>query len=79
MNKLILGLGIGLGVGVVCRLATIPLPSPPTLIGALLVLAMTLGYLSADKLFRCRANTTKNLCGGPSGKAASEKPSPPTP
>ena len=77
MNKLLLGLGVGLAVGGVCRLVSIPLPSPPSLIGALLVLAMTLGYLATDKLYRCRANTTKHLCGGPSGRAKADPASPP--
>ena len=41
--KIALGLILAFAIGVACRLATIPLPAPPVLIGALLVLAMTLG------------------------------------
>lgn len=43
--KIALGLLLALAIGVVCRLAAIPLPAPPVLFGALLVLATTLGYV----------------------------------
>ena len=43
-SGLVLALLIGLG----CRLLDIPLPAPPKLQGALLVVAMTLGFLVAD-------------------------------
>jgi XapX domain-containing protein len=46
--KILLGLILGLAIGAVCRWTDIPLPSPPKLIGAVLVLAMTVGYLVAD-------------------------------
>lgn len=44
MTALALALGLGIGIG--CRLADLPLPAPPRLSGALLVVAMTLGYLA---------------------------------
>ncbi len=47
-----LGLGLGLAIGVGCRMLDIPLPAPPRLVGALLVVAMTLGFLGADWLLR---------------------------
>ena len=47
--KVALGLVLALVIGVACRLATIPLPALPVLIGALLVLAMTVGYVAADR------------------------------
>ncbi|MGP1395521.1 MAG: DUF1427 family protein [Inquilinaceae bacterium] len=65
--KVALGLLLALAIGVACRLAAIPLPAPPVLIGALLVLAMTLGYVVTDRLAAHRKATSKPLCGGPSG------------
>ncbi len=66
--KVALGLALALAIGVACRLAAIPLPAPPLLIGALLVLAMTLGYVVTDRYAAHRVARTKPLCGGPSGK-----------
>ena len=66
--KVALGLFLALAIGVACRLAGIPLPAPPVLIGALLVLAMTLGYVVTDRLAVHREAKSKPLCGGPSGQ-----------
>lgn len=63
-----LGLLLALAIGVACRLAGIPLPAPPVLIGALLVLAMTLGYVVTDRFAAHREAKSKPLCGGPSGE-----------
>lgn len=72
--KFLIGLIISFTVGVGCRYFDIPVGSPPVLPGALLVLAMTLGYSSTDKLLarRNQASTTAHLCGGPSGKTVAE-------
>lgn len=37
-------------IGAACRWFEIPLPAPPRLVGALLVVAMTVGFLTADRL-----------------------------
>lgn len=66
--KTAIGLALALAIGIACRLAGIPLPAPPVLIGALLVLAMTLGYVTTDRFASHRAATAKSLCGGPSGE-----------
>jgi XapX domain-containing protein len=66
--KVTLGLLLALAIGVACRLVAIPLPAPPVLIGALLVLAMTLGYVITDRYATHRSANTKSLCGGPSGE-----------
>ncbi|MDW4497875.1 DUF1427 family protein [Sulfitobacter sp. D35] len=68
--KTILGLALALVIGIACRLAVIPLPAPPVLIGALLVLAMTLGYTLTDRFASHRKATTKPLCGGPTGETS---------
>ena len=53
-----------------CRLVEIPLPAPPVLIGALLVLAMTLGYVVTDRFASQREARSKAFCGGPTGETA---------
>ena len=67
--KLLLGVLISFAVGVFCRFFDIPVGSPPVLPGALLVLAMTLGYSSTNTLLNrhARPATTSHLCGGPTG------------
>jgi XapX domain-containing protein len=47
--KILLGLMLATSIGILCRLAGIPVPAPPAVVGALLVLSMTLGYLAADR------------------------------
>jgi XapX domain-containing protein len=46
--KSAIGLILAFAVGAGCRYFDIPVPSPPKLLGALLVVATTLGYLTAD-------------------------------
>jgi XapX domain-containing protein len=67
--KLIIGLAVSFAVGVFCRIFDIPVGSPPVIPGALLVLAMTLGYVSANGYLnrRNKPATTSHLCGGPTG------------
>jgi XapX domain-containing protein len=48
--KTIIGLFVAFALGAVCRVFDIPVPSPPKLVGALLVLTITLGYLAADRV-----------------------------
>lgn len=48
--KILIGLIVSFVIGVSCRYFDVPVPSPPVLPGALLVLAMTLGYTAADRL-----------------------------
>lgn len=54
MTRTIVGLVLGLLIGIACRFFDVPVPSPPKLLGALLVVAMTVGYLSADKLLAAK-------------------------
>jgi XapX domain-containing protein len=55
MTKILLGLLVGLLIGAGCRYFAIPVPSPPSLLGAFLVVAMTVGYLLTDYLLQPRA------------------------
>jgi XapX domain-containing protein len=71
--KIAIGFVLSFIIGAGCRYFDIPAASPPVIPGALIVLAMTLGYSSMDRLLirRDRPATTKRLCGGPTGVSES--------
>ncbi|MES2071404.1 MAG: DUF1427 family protein [Pseudomonadota bacterium] len=46
---ILIGGTLGLAIGAICRWLDIPSPAPPTPIGALLVVAMTAGYVLAGR------------------------------
>jgi XapX domain-containing protein len=48
--KSAIGLSIGFLLGFACRYFDIPVPSPPKLLGAFLVVAVTVGYMAADRI-----------------------------
>jgi XapX domain-containing protein len=78
MLKVIVGILLGLLIGAACRWFDIPVPSPPKLTGALLVVAMTVGYLATDKLIAARFSakgpaSTQDMCGGPTGDVISSR------
>ncbi len=50
--KIAIGLLVGFLIGALCRWFKLPSPCPPKLEGALLVFAMTSGYVLAAWLFR---------------------------
>jgi len=45
----IIGLALGFLIGAACRWFDIPAPAPPRIVGALLVVAMTAGFLITDR------------------------------
>lgn len=55
MIDALLGVILGLSIGAACRWFDIPSPAPPRLVGALLVVAMTLGFLATDGLLAARS------------------------
>jgi XapX domain-containing protein len=57
MIKIIISLVLALLIGAACRVWNIPVPSPPRLIGAVLVVVMTLGYTLTDRLMPKTTNT----------------------
>lgn len=46
----VVGVVLGLLIGVICRWFDLPLPAPPKLVGALLVVAMTLGFMTGNMI-----------------------------
>jgi len=48
--KILIGFALGLAIGAASRWFEIPVPAPPRLIGALLVVSITVGYMLTDRL-----------------------------
>ncbi len=67
--KIVLGFALAFSIGVVCRILGIPLPAPPMLIGALVVLSMSVGYVAMDRYAGHRDLRHQHLSGGPTGAA----------
>ena len=63
----IAGLLLGFAIGFGCRAFGVPVPAPPVLVGALLVVAMTSGYMLADRALVRREARHRRDCGGPTG------------
>jgi len=78
MIRIAIGFVLSFVIGAGCRYFDIPAASPPVVPGALIVLAMTSGYSSMDRIVRKeRVATTEHLCGGPTGlPVATTKSSP---
>lgn len=72
--RLAIAIVLGLGIGFACGSTGIPAPAPPVLAGALLVVAMTLGYQAADTWLARRHALHRSQCGGPSGQARRPAP-----
>lgn len=49
MSELI-GVVLAFGIGAACRWLDIPAPAPPRMVGALLVVTMTVGFLATERL-----------------------------
>ncbi len=58
--KATLGIVVGFALGFACRYFGIPSPAPPVLFGALLVMAMTVGYTMVDRVMAMRARRAGN-------------------
>lgn len=73
-RKTVMGFVLAFAIGAVCRMTGVPLPAPPALIGALLVVAMTAGYVLTDRFAARRAATQQQHCGGPTGETKEGTP-----
>jgi XapX domain-containing protein len=69
--KAVLGIVLAFALGFACRAFGIPSPAPPMILGALLVMAMTIGYLAIDRWMSAPARHAAD-CAGPSGLSASQ-------
>lgn len=69
--KAVIGLALAFAFGFACRSFGIPSPAPPLIVGALLVMAMTVGYVLVDRYVATHPAQHKVNCGGPSGLAPS--------
>jgi XapX domain-containing protein len=69
--KGIIGLVLAFAIGFACRAFGIPSPAPPLILGALLVMAMTVGYIATDRWTARPARNATN-CAGPSGLSHSQ-------
>jgi XapX domain-containing protein len=69
--KSAVGLVLAFALGFACRAFGIPSPAPPLILGALLVVTMTVGYIAVDRYAMSPAQHSDN-CGGPSGLSASQ-------
>jgi XapX domain-containing protein len=59
--KILLGFLLAFGIGAVCRFAGIPSPAPNAVLGSLLVVSMSLGYVAAGKYLHRSKSTTSHL------------------
>lgn len=50
--RIILGFVVAFAVGVMCRLVRIPSPAPNAVLGSLLAVAMSVGYVLTDRWLR---------------------------
>ncbi|MEO5937285.1 MAG: DUF1427 family protein [Terriglobales bacterium] len=58
MVNYVIGLAMAFGIGAACRWFELPVPAPPKLLGALLVVAMTMGYIGVDRFKASRATNS---------------------
>jgi len=75
--KILIGIVLAFLIGASCRWFDIPVPSPPKLLGALLVVAMSLGYMTIDSFISGRhlakgPATNEEMSGGPTGEIPSQ-------
>jgi XapX domain-containing protein len=69
--KSMIGVLLAFVLGFACRAFGIPSPAPPLILGALLVMTMTIGYISVDHWMASPARHARD-CGGGTGLAASQ-------
>lgn len=49
MIKILVSILLAFSIGAGCRYFDIPVPAPPKLLGGLLIIAITVGYMTADR------------------------------
>lgn len=71
--KPLIGIVLAFALGFACRAFGIPSPAPPMILGALLVMTMTIGYIAVDRWAMSPAEPASDS-GGPSGLTPSQTP-----
>ena len=71
--KVAIGLVIGFSIGALCRMLDIPSPAPTMLAGAMLVVAMSLGYVVTDRWCSMQTAESRRFCGGPDGSLKNDQ------
>ena len=69
--KPLIGIVLAFALGFACRAFGIPSPAPPMILGALLVMTMTIGYIAVDRWAMSPAKDAPDH-GGPSGMTSSQ-------
>src|SRR5580693_713582 len=69
--KSTIGIVLAFALGFACRAFGIPSPAPPLILGALLVMTMTIGYIAVDRWMASPARHARH-CAGPTGLSASQ-------
>ena len=69
--KSTIGIVLAFALGFACRAFGITSPAPPLILGALLVMTMTIGYILVDRWVASPAQHAPD-CAGPSGLSASQ-------
>jgi XapX domain-containing protein len=59
--KILLGFLLAFGIGAICRFAKIPSPAPNAILGSLLVVSMSFGYVTAGHYPHRTKNTISSL------------------
>lgn len=71
--KLAISFVLGIAIGAACRALDIPSPAPTAINGALLVVAMTAGYVLVDKYLGARESASGEYCAGPDGRTKTDR------
>lgn len=58
--RVILGFTLAFLIGVMCRVIRIPSPAPQALLGSLLVVTMSLGYITAERWLQVHQTTVSS-------------------
>src|SRR5579863_4303803 len=61
--KSMIGIVLAFALGFSCRAFGIPSPAPPVILGALLVMAMTVGYIAVDRRMASPAQHAPDCAG----------------
>ncbi|MBB6147400.1 XapX domain-containing protein [Silvibacterium bohemicum] len=62
--RVLLGFVLAFAIGAVCRLVKIPSPAPNALLGSLLVVAMSVGYIAAERALTRQPQDASKIADG---------------